>query len=106
MENTEMMSNVATEAVEAVENAVVEKAAEGLQINDWEAVGAIGLAVAFGFGLAKLIDFVKDKKGSKDSGEKVEKAKKSIKDMFKKGKKAVEEAAEDIAEDIKDITEE
>ena len=105
MENTEMMTNVATEAVETVENVVVEKANAGLQINNWEAAGIVGAAIALGFGIAKLIDFAKNKKAQKETGEKVEKAKKSIKDMFKKSKEAVEDVAEEVADSIQELTE-
>ena len=91
----EMINNAAEVATDVVEEVVADKVKEGLQISNWEAGGALLLAVGVGFGIAKLVDFAKEKKTQKAEKEEMEK-KGFFGKIFHKGKKAVEAAAEEL----------
>ena len=98
---SEELKDVVTEqAVEAVEEVVANKAAEGFQLNDLEAAGIFVGAVALGYCIARVVDKVKAKMADKAEAEELEK-KGFFGKIFHKSKKVAKVAAEEFS----DITE-
>lgn len=95
-DTNEIMEVVTDNTAEVVEDVVTEKVKEGIQINNLEAGLGLAAAAAVGFGIAKLIDFVKAKKAQKPAAEESEKNPGFFGKMFGKGKKAVETVKEEV----------
>lgn len=91
----EIMNNVAEVATDVVEEVVAEKVREGLQFNNWEALGIAGGIFALGYGTCKLVEKLRAKKAQKAEQAEMEK-KGFFGKIFHKGKKAVEAAAEEL----------
>lgn len=91
----EIMNNVAEVTTDVVEEVVAEKVKEGLQFNNWEAVGIAGVIFGAGYLTCKLVGKLKAKKVQKAEQEEMEK-KGFFGKIFHKGKKAVEAAAEEL----------
>ncbi len=87
----------AVETAEVVEE-VATKAAKEFKMNNLEFGLMLGGAFALGAGCVKLVEFIKAKRDEKKGTTKVGK-------LFKKTKKAVEEAAEDIGDAVEEFTE-
>lgn len=97
----EIMTNVAEETADVIEEAVAKSATGEFKINNLEFGLMLGGAFALGAGCVKLVQFIKKKRAEKGEEKKPGKLGK----LFKKGKKAAERAAEDVADAVEEFTE-
>ena len=97
----EIMTTVAEETADVIEEAVANNATGEFTLNNLEFGLMLGGAFALGVGCTKLWQFIRKKRAEKGTEKKPGKLGK----LFKKSKKAVEEAAEDIGDAVEEFTE-